>query len=51
MNLRKKLALALGGAATAVLVAGAGAFACTNLATLNLSSSAGKAGDSVTVTG
>ena len=29
----------------------AAAFACTNLATLNLSSTAGKAGDTVTVTG
>ncbi|MGH9224506.1 MAG: hypothetical protein ACRD2W_12180, partial [Acidimicrobiales bacterium] len=33
------------------MIAGAAAFACTNLATLNLSSSAGKAGDTVTVTG
>ncbi|HVL26512.1 MAG TPA: hypothetical protein VM390_00075, partial [Acidimicrobiales bacterium] len=40
-----------GSAAAATVIAGAAAFACTNLATLNLSSSAGKAGDTVTVTG
>ena len=33
------------------LVAGSAAFACTNLATINLSSSAGKPGDAITVTG
>ncbi len=38
------------GAAIAVVV-GAAAFACTNLATLNLSATSGKAGDVVTVTG
>ena len=51
MNLRKKVAVVFGSAATATVIAGAAAFACTNLATLNLSSSAGKAGDNVTVTG
>ena len=51
MNLRRKVAVSLGSAATAVVIAGAAAFACTNLATLNLSSAAGKAGDAVTVTG
>ncbi|MGH9278708.1 MAG: hypothetical protein ACRD12_11490, partial [Acidimicrobiales bacterium] len=51
MNLRKKVAVVFGAAATATVIAGAAAFACTNLATLNLSSSAGKAGDTVTVTG
>ena len=51
MNLRRKVAVTFGAAATATVIAGAAAFACTNLATLNLSSSAGKAGDSVTVTG
>ena len=51
MNLRKKVAVTFGAAATATVIAGAAAFACTNLATLNLSSSAGKAGDTVTVTG
>ena len=51
MNLRKKVSLAFGTAAAATVIAGAAAFACTNLATLNLSSSAGKAGDTVTVTG
>jgi hypothetical protein len=51
MNLRKKVSLVFGGATTALVIAGAAAFACTNLATLNLSNSAGKAGDNVTVTG
>ncbi len=51
MNLRKKVSIAFGSAAAATVIAGAAAFACTNLATLNLSSSAGKAGDTVTVTG
>jgi hypothetical protein len=51
MNLRKKVSLAFGSAAAATVIAGAAAFACTNLATLNLSSSAGKPGDTVTVTG
>ncbi len=51
MSLKRKGALLLAGAAAASLVVGAAAFACTNLATLNLSSTAGKAGDVVTVTG
>ena len=51
MNLRKKVAVVFGSAAAATIVAGAAAFACTNLATLNLSSASGKAGDTVTVTG
>jgi hypothetical protein len=51
MNLRTKVGVVFGSAAAATIVAGAAAFACTNLATLNLSSSAGKAGDTVTVTG
>ena len=50
-NLRKKVTTVFGAAAAASVIAGAAAFACTNLATLNLSSTAGKAGDSVTVTG
>ncbi|MCA1673289.1 MAG: hypothetical protein LC799_14185 [Actinobacteria bacterium] len=50
MNLRKKVAVVFGSAATTVIAASA-AFACTNLATLNLSSSAGGPGDTVTVTG
>jgi hypothetical protein len=51
MSMRKKIALSgVVGAAVSVVV-GATAFACTNLATLNLSSTAGKAGDTVTVTG
>ncbi len=51
MNLRRKVAVAFASAATATVIAGAAAFACTNLATLNLSSAAGQAGDTVTVTG
>ena len=51
MNLKKKVAVVFGAAATATVIAGAAAFACTNLATLNLSSAAGKPGDTVTVTG
>jgi len=51
MNLRKKVSVVLGGTAAAAVLAGATAFACTNLATLNLSSVAGQAGDTVTVTG
>ncbi|MDQ3896757.1 MAG: hypothetical protein M3326_05815 [Actinomycetota bacterium] len=38
-------------AVAATVFVGAAAFACTNLATLNLSSTAGEAGDVVTVTG
>ena len=44
MNLRKKVTTVFGAAAAASVIAGAAAFACTNLATLNLSSTAGKAG-------
>ena len=51
MSLRKKGGLAFGAVAVAAVVVGAAASACTNLATLNLSSTAGKAGDTVTVTG
>jgi hypothetical protein len=51
MNLRRKVTTVFGAAAAASIIAGAAAFACTNLATLNLSSTAGKSGDSVTVTG
>ena len=51
MSLKKKGGLVFGAVAVAIVVVGAAAFACTNLATLNLSSTAGKAGDVVTVTG
>ena len=51
MLVRRGVAVAAGFAAAVVLLAGAAAFACTNLATLNLSSNAGKPGDVVTVTG
>ena len=48
----RRTALSVGVLGAAVmLLAGAAAFACTNLATLNLSSTAGKAGDVITVTG
>lgn len=51
MSMRKKCVLAGAVGAAVTVVVGAAAFACTNLATLNLSSTAGKAGDAVTVTG
>ena len=51
MNVRKKVTTVFAAAAAASVIAGAAAFACTNLATLNLSSTAGKAGDQLTVTG
>ena len=51
MSMKKKGALLFAAGAALSLVVGATAFACTNLATLNLSSTAGKAGDTVTVTG
>ncbi len=51
MSLRKKGMVLFGAVAAACVFVGAAAFACTNLATLNLSSTAGKAGDVVTVTG
>ncbi len=51
MSMKKKGTLLFAAGAVASLVVGAAAFACTNLATLNLSSTAGKAGDVVTVTG
>jgi hypothetical protein len=51
MNLKKKGTLLFAAVAAASVVVGTAAFACTNLATLNLSSTAGKAGDVITVTG
>jgi len=51
MILRKKVTTVFAAAAAASVLAGAAAFACTNLATLNLSSATGKVGDQVTVTG
>jgi hypothetical protein len=51
MILRKKVTTVFAAAAAASVLAGAAAFACTNLATLNLSSTAGKANDQITVTG
>jgi hypothetical protein len=51
MLVRRGVAVAGGLVAAVFLLAGAAAFACTNLATLSLSSNAGKSGDVVTVTG
>lgn len=51
MSYKKKVAFLSTVAAAAVLATVAVGFACTNLATLNLSSAAGKPGDVVTVTG
>ena len=51
MSIKRKGALAFAAGAAVSVIVGAAAFACTNLATLNLSSTAGKAGDTVTVTG
>jgi hypothetical protein len=51
MSIRRKASIFSVLAATAVLATAAIGFACTNLATLNLSSAAGKPGDVVTVTG
>ena len=51
-SVTKKLAVAAGAAAaTVILAVASAAFACTNLAALNLSSSSGQAGSQVTVTG
>lgn len=46
-----KKTVVFGAVVTALVLTAALAWACTNLATLNLSSAVGKAGDTVTVTG
>ena len=51
MTVRPVVAPTLAGATMAVGMVAAVAFACTNLATLRLSSSSGNQGDTVTVTG
>ncbi|HWB71692.1 MAG TPA: hypothetical protein VG452_05700 [Egibacteraceae bacterium] len=51
MSLRAKTSVVFSMAVVAVALLGAAAFACTNLATMNLSSAAGTAGDSVMLTG
>lgn len=51
MTARRALAWALAGTSVAAGMVGAAAFACTNLATLSLSSAAGNQGETVTVTG
>ena len=48
---RKKAVGLFGMAASAVLVLGMAAYACTNLATLNLSNNVGRPGDHITLTG
>lgn len=51
MSLRAKTSAVFSMAVTAVALLGAVAFACTNLATMNLSSATGMAGDSVALNG
>jgi len=51
MEMRKKVSVVFGVAAAASVIIGAAASACTNLAVLNMSSTAGRPGDLVTVTG
>ncbi|MGH9279929.1 MAG: hypothetical protein ACRD12_17750, partial [Acidimicrobiales bacterium] len=51
MGIQRKIGLLGALAAAVVVVTGAMAYACTNLATLNLSSATGKPGDSIIVTG
>jgi hypothetical protein len=51
MSLKKKGSAFLGTALAAMAFTAVAAFACTNLATLNLSTPAGGVGDTVTVTG
>lgn len=51
MRLKRLLVPAMATVAGAVVVMGATAFACTNLATLNLSKAAGQPGETVTITG
>jgi hypothetical protein len=51
MNLKKKGSAFFGTAVAAMAFTAVAAFACTNLATLNLSTASGGVGDTVTVTG
>jgi hypothetical protein len=51
MNLKKKGPAFFGTAVAAMAFTAVAAFACTNLATLNLSTASGGVGDTVTVTG
>lgn len=51
MKIRRTLALSGAVLGATLVVTGAVAFACTNLATLNLSNATGKPGDTITVTG
>lgn len=47
----KKISMAMAAAAAGLMLFAGVAFACTNLATLNLSTASGNVGDTVTVTG
>ncbi len=47
----RRMVVGLGAVAGAMLLAASAAWACTNLATLNLSSAAGTSGQNITVTG
>lgn len=47
----RRILVGLAGAGAAVILSAGTAWACTNLATLNLSSAAGQVGENVTVTG
>lgn len=51
MNIAKRGVAVFSVVAFAAMLAGAAAFACTNLATLNLSSPTGNVGETITVTG
>ena len=48
---RRRIFGLFGGASAAVVLLGVTAYACTNLASLNLSSAAGRPGDPITITG
>lgn len=51
MRMTKRRSVALGAAAAALIALAATAYACTNLAQLNLSSPRGRPGDRITITG
>jgi len=51
MTAKNRLAVLVGTAVAGMALLGGTAFACTNLATLNLSTASGSVGDTVTVTG
>ncbi len=51
MTAKNRLAVLVGTAVAGMALLAGTAFACTNLATLNLSTASGSVGDTVTVTG